>query len=54
MQFNAGLDLDEKGDLVRTGGVEEAPQFVGAPNDEIDANWEFLIRRYLGIEAIHV
>lgn len=48
MQFTAGLDLDENGDLIRTGGVENAPQFVGLPNDEIDANWDLLIRRYKG------
>jgi len=44
VQFNAGLDLDDKGDLIRTGGVEGASQFIGEPNDEIDSNWEFYDR----------
>lgn len=45
MQLDAGLDLDDNGDLFRTVGIEGALQFVGEPNDEIDANWELLIRK---------
>ena len=44
VQFTAGLDLNETGDLIRTGDVKEALQFVGEPSDEIDANWMSLIR----------
>ncbi|KAK0707792.1 hypothetical protein B0H67DRAFT_588614 [Lasiosphaeris hirsuta] len=43
VQFTAGLDLDDDGRLIRTGGVKGEPQYVGKPNDEMDANWEFLI-----------
>lgn len=43
IRFTAGLDLDEHGDIMRTGSAEGAPQFVGKPSREIDANWDYLI-----------
>ena len=46
VQFKAGLDLDIAGELVRTGNVNDALQYVGEPTDEMDANWEWLIRGY--------
>lgn len=40
IKFDAGLELDVDGDLVRTGSAK----YVGPPSDEIDENWEYLIR----------
>ncbi|ETS83863.1 hypothetical protein PFICI_05739 [Pestalotiopsis fici W106-1] len=43
VHFDAGLALNEKGDLIRTSNVEGSRQYVGEPSDEIDSNWELLI-----------
>lgn len=47
VQFDAGLELNRNGELIRTSiSGKNAPKFVGDPTDEIDSNWEFLIRMY--------
>jgi hypothetical protein len=45
VRFSAGLDLDNNGDLVQIGGAKHAPKYVGEPSEEIDLNWEYLIRK---------
>jgi hypothetical protein len=47
VRFDAGLALDEEGNLFRTNDKENVRQFVGKPNEDIDANWELLIRMSL-------
>lgn len=44
VQFDAGLALNDKGELIRTFNVEGFPRYVGEPSDEIDSNWDLLIR----------